>query len=158
MYCQICGTEIQKTLNYCNKCGARIGRADLSAVPASADLEATKSTFQSFSTAITVVGLGGLIATVVFGLKLLEKNVDVSAVVVIIAMFLAFILTTVYLLLRQLPGGRAAPIKEDLSEDYREPVRLKPVHTAQLEEPPDPVMSVTEQTTRTLDEVLVERK
>jgi uncharacterized membrane protein len=151
MYCQTCGTGIQNKLNYCNKCGAKVSRNEMESIMASILEKPTSSPFRSISAAIAIIGFGGMIAIIVFALKLLEKNVDIGAVAVIIAMFLATILAIIFLLLRQMPDHNKPALKEQFSEDYRPPQKLGAATTAQLGEPGDPVMSVTDQTTRTLD-------
>ncbi|MEZ5427088.1 MAG: zinc ribbon domain-containing protein [Pyrinomonadaceae bacterium] len=154
MYCSNCGSEIKKKLNYCNKCGARVSRDEMESIVASILEKPSKSPFQSISTAIAFIGLGGMLAIVIFALKLLDKGVDIGAIAIIIAMFLATILAIIFLLLRQLPQSQPT-LKENFSETYQAPQGLNPANTAQLEEPREPVMSVTDQTTRTLDETKI---
>ena len=73
------GSEIQKKLNYCNKCGVKIGGGDLEKLFLS-DSKENGSPSQNISTAIAFVGLGGMLAIVIFALKLLDRNVDIGAV------------------------------------------------------------------------------
>jgi hypothetical protein len=47
--------------------------------------------------------------------------------------------------------------EQNIPDDYLSPASLRPITTAQLEEPRQPFASVTEHTTRTLDEVSVRR-
>src|SRR5688572_26505526 len=94
MYCANCGNQIKPELNYCNRCGGKIEKSDS---------ENKQTAFQSISTAIAVVGLGGMIVILIFALKLLKENVDINAVIAIIGMFLATILAIIYMTIRLMP-------------------------------------------------------
>lgn len=95
-----------------------------------------------------------MIAIVIFALKLLDKNVDIGAVVIIIAMFLATILAIIYLLIRQMSRVKESPaLRESTSEEYQPPKGLGAAHTNQLEEPHQAPASVTEQTTRSFEKI-----
>ena len=150
MYCSTCGNQVKKELNYCNYCGGKIEKSDSGN---------SLSAFQSISTAVGAVGLGGMVAIIVFALKLLNKNVDISAVVVIIGMFLATILAIIYMTIRLMPqylekstsNGHQLP-------NFVQPRSLTSANTAQLEESKQSPASVTENTTRTLADSFIERK
>lgn len=149
MYCANCGNAIKPELNYCNRCGGKIEKTLK---------ENSEANFQSVSTVTGFVGLGGLIVILIFALKLLDKGVDISAVVVIIAMFLATILTIIYMTIRLMPQYADKSAKfENKSSEFVPPQYLNSVNTAQLEEPKDAPASVVENTTRTLEEVFVKK-
>lgn len=147
MYCANCGNSIKPELNYCNRCGGKIEKTEIN-----------QTAFQSISTAVTVVGLGGMIVILIFALKLLKENVDITAVVIIIAMFLATILAIIYMTIRLMPQylDKSKP-NEKSFPDFTAPNHLRSVTTAQLEEPKQTPASVIENTTRTLDEILINK-
>ncbi len=147
MYCANCGNPIKPELNYCNRCGGKIEKT-----------ENNQTAFQSISTAVTFVGLGGMIVILIFVLKLLKENVDISAVVAIIAMFLATILTIIYMTIRLMPQYLdKSKTNEKSFPDFIPPNQLGSAKTAQLEEPKQNPASVIEHTTRTLEEVFVKK-
>jgi uncharacterized membrane protein YvbJ len=149
MFCANCGNQIKPELNYCNRCGGKIEKING---------EYTQTSFQSISTVIGVVGLGGMIVILIFALKLLKENVDISAIVVIIAMFLATILAIIYMTIRLMPQYLDQPKTNEKSfPDFVPPNQLGSAKTARLEEQKQQPASVIENTTRTLDEVFVNK-
>ncbi len=151
MYCSSCGNEIKKGLNYCNSCGARI-----------VDLEKEKSgsRTQNISTAIGFVGLGGIIGFIFLVKLLLENKVQEAPLIIILLAFLATVFGISFLLIKQLSGSSSSPKSEDdFGFQTNIPKAVKPADTNQLEEPKQkPAASVVENTTRTLEEVPIERK
>ncbi len=147
MYCANCGNQIKPELNYCNRCGGKIEKT-----------ENNQTAFQSISTAIGFVGLGGMIVILIFALKLLKENVDISAVIAIIGMFLATILAIIYMTIRLMPQYLdKSKTSEKSFPDFVPPNSLSSAKTAQLEEPKQTPASVLENTTRTLEEVFVKK-
>jgi hypothetical protein len=150
MYCSSCGNEIKKGLNYCSSCGARI---------IDPEAEAGGSRFQNISTAIGFVGLGGIIGFIFLVKLLLEHKFPEGPMVMILFAFLATIFGISFLLIRQLSAS-SREVREKQT-DFRTdtaPKYMSPVNTHQLEEPAGEPASVVENTTRTLDEVMIERK
>lgn len=149
MYCPSCGNQIQTALNYCNRCGGKIEKSNPKEIQAK---------YQSISTAVGVVGLGGMIALVVLSLKLLKENVEIGALIVIVAMFLFAILAMIYMVIRFMPQYLESPKSGRIAEtEYVAPGSLTAANTAQLEEPKQYPASVIEETTRTLDEVHINK-
>ena len=149
MFCANCGNQIKPELNYCNRCGGKIEKINS---------EYTQTSFQSISTAVSFIGLGGMIAIIIFALKLLKENVDISAVVAIIAMFLATILAIIYMTIRLMPQYLdQSKTNEKSFPDFVPPNQISSAKTARLEEPKQEPASVIENTTRTLDEVFVNK-
>ncbi len=147
MYCANCGNQIKPELNYCNRCGGKIEKT-----------ENNQTAFQSISTAVTFVGLGGMILILIFALKLLKENVDISAVIAIIGMFLATILAIIYMTIRLMPQYLdKSKTSEKSFSDFVPPNSLSSANTAQLEEPKQTPASIAENTTRTLKEVFVKK-
>jgi ABC-type transport system involved in multi-copper enzyme maturation permease subunit len=147
MYCSTCGTEIKAELNYCNRCGARVDR----------NVAGNKSeALEYLSMATGFVGLGGLGLTVGLIAILLNYNVIPQVIVMLTFAFLSAVFGISFLMIQQLSRMTNSSTSEKILEKAN-PVQLGAVNTAQLEEYRQPAQSVTENTTRTLDEVLAKR-
>jgi hypothetical protein len=144
MYCSTCGTLINIDLNYCNRCGARVDK------PATVE---NSSPTGYLSMAAGFVGLGGLGLTVGLIAMLLKNGVVIEAVVMLALAFLATIFGMTFLMIRQVSqmSNTSLPKKEKVFETPQ----LNQPSTAQLEEPRQPARSVTENTTRTLENQLI---
>ena len=112
--------------------------------------------------AITVIcfGVGGLGCLVGLVAVLLGNNVIPQVIVLIVLSYLAAWFGVCYKLLGQISKLVDANLEKKKSKEDEsvEPLKLATPRTAQLESPREPVISVTENTTRTLDEVFIERK
>ncbi len=147
MYCSTCGTEIKAELNYCSRCGARVDK--LAVGDKSEALE-------SLSMSTCFVGLGGLGLTVGLIAILLNYNVIPQVIVMLTFAFLSAVFGISFLMIQQLSRMTNSSTSEKILEKAN-PVQFGAVNTAQLEEYRQPAQSVTENTTRTLDEVLAKR-
>jgi hypothetical protein len=142
MYCSTCGKSLNDNLNYCNGCGTRIEKNPLIV---------SNSATPHFAKAAGVIGLVGIVGAIFVLKLLLESRLDTSAIIVILVAYLV----TVFLLFAVLVGHvwkrsgdiRIKPKEADSANSCR------PITTAQLDEYREPAMSVTEHTTRTLDNV-----
>ena len=154
MFCPNCGTTVNKKLKYCNSCGERLsksGEIDKDGMPG--------KMLDNILTTVGVIvtfGLGILVGLVAV---LLGSGMPQGPVVVIIVAYLAAVFGICYTLLTQVPKLIDARLKADgFAEESRQAERLTPLTTAQLEEYREPVMSVTDRTTKTLDQVPLERR
>lgn len=147
MYCSGCGVQMQDDLNYCNRCGSKVPKSDAASVA------------EILSQSVAYVGGFGLLAFIFVLLILVKKGVEMNALVPISFFYLAALFGICFLLIRQAAVfvGKSTSTKP-AEKDASQPTYLRPVTTAQLKEPGAEPISVTEHTTRTLDEVLVERK
>lgn len=145
MYCPNCGKTVNQKLKYCNGCGERLSKA------AEIDKDGTpgKMLDNILTTLFLVVmfGLGILVGLVAV---LLGNNVEPRFVMFIAIAYLAAVFGICYTLLSQVPKLIDARLKSESSD--RE-TGFQPLTTAQLEEYREPAMSVTDHTTKTLDEV-----
>lgn len=146
MYCAGCGRPLSVNLNYCNSCGARNEKNALV-------VSNSSNRMMGFAgPAVAIVGLIGFIEVLKM---LLNSRLDSPAVILIL---LAYLLT-VFLMFAVLIGHvwkRSGDIRiksKDRDDDYNAPSSFRGVNTAQLGEPRQPAMSVTENTTRTLENV-----
>ena len=148
MHCPNCGKVVNKSLKYCKDCGERLSKAeeiDKDGMPG-------KMLDNILTTLFLVVmfGLGILVGLVAV---LLGSNVEPKFVVMIAVAYLAAVFGICYSLLTQVPKLIDARLKLNAQANDPEPHQLRPLTTAQLEEFREPVMSVTDHTTKTLDKV-----
>ena|SRR5436309_7621099 len=141
MYCANCGTPRTQGLSYCNRCGAdlreRVESSNTGAITA-------------LLSAITVLGVGGL-AIMLLGALMLRKGADLSQDLIALFMLFTFLivsLTEIMLVrnLSKLSGSterkKSLPAPASTQHDLRLP-QATPLG--------EPVGSVTENTTRTLE-------
>ncbi|MEP7075719.1 MAG: hypothetical protein ABI878_07900 [Acidobacteriota bacterium] len=152
MYCSTCGNKVAEHLNYCNGCGARIEKNPLIVSNAASAQLARPLTI------VAMMGFVGFIA--VLKMVLDSGGLDMPAKVLVLVAYLI----TLFLVCAMMVGhmwknsGDIRIQHHEPKEDYVSPASLRPLTTAQLEEARPPVASVTEHTTRTLDQVAVPRK
>jgi hypothetical protein len=141
MYCVACGTPLAPGLSYCNRCGASLKVRS----------ESTSKSIPAFLTAITLIAISGLGIMLGGALKLKqEANLAPEAVGFFMLFTFIIVLVTEVLLVRQLsrmtgtvePKGLEPPPQFVAAPD----VRSLPTRTAG-----EPIPSVTENTTRTLE-------
>ena len=140
MYCPACGNPHSKDLSFCNRCGMNLK-----------EQEKTKTgAISAFLTAITLIGTIGL-GIMLGGALSLRKEADLDPTLIGFFMLFVFliVITTEFLLVRQLSRLTAEPKQVFLAP---------PQVTTQNELPPaqprtlaEPIPSVTENTTRTLE-------
>lgn len=140
MYCSNCGTPLAQGLSYCNRCGA--------------DLRERKETsntaaISAMLTAITLIGIAGL-GVMLFG-ALVLRRMDPALIGVFMLFTFLIVSMTEFMLFRNLSKLTSAneskkyfPAPSLMSNEMRLPA------AASLGEP---VPSVTENTTRTLEYV-----
>ena len=151
MFCSTCGKQINENLNFCKNCGARIDSG----------IEIQNNPHGLISTAIIgVLSVVGLFGFVFLAIKLIEKNLDPSFTFMLLALYVAAVLGICFLLFKQTSNQNFKPRKKENPNEKHSPEQLSGVSTAQLNEPSFqiPFPSVTDNTTRTLEEVLIERK
>src|SRR5687768_14431580 len=138
MYCAACGTPLTPGLSYCNRCGASLKERSAS----------TSKAIPAFLTAITLIAIAGL-GIMLGGALAMKKDADMAHEIVGFFMFFTFVIVvlTEVLLVRQLSrltgsaehtGPTPAPGFVPAPEARALPAR-------------EPIPSVTENTTRTLE-------
>ena len=144
MYCANCGTPLTQGLSYCNRCGANLReRTDTKTVPITA-----------FLTAITLIGICGL-GIMLGGALVLRNEAGLSQELIGIFMLFTFIivgLTEIMLVrnLSKLSGSTERP----MYFPQQQPMPMPMAHDLRLPQGTplgEPVSSVTENTTRTLE-------
>ena len=141
MYCANCGTPRTQGLSYCNRCGA-----DLRERP-----EATNNrAIAAFLSAITIIGVGGL-GVMLAGALVLRRGALLSQELIGVFMLFTFLIVSIteVMLFRNL--SKLSGSKE--RKDYF-PAPSPTQHDLRLPQGTplgEPVGSVTENTTRTLE-------
>lgn len=149
MYCEHCGSHVDKQLKYCKNCGAKLMREvdDKDGTPGKMLDNVLTTLFL-----IVMFGLGILVGLVAV---LLGNNVQPQLVVMITIAYLLSVFGICYILLKQVPKLIDAKLNRNSpAPEYVEPAQLNRAATAQLEEFRPPA-SVVENTTRALDKVPV---
>jgi len=147
MYCSNCGTAITPGLTFCNRCGARLEEEPepIRTAPITA-----------FLTAITLIGISGI--GIMFAGSLVLRN-GAGMPFDLVALFMLFTFLTVVLTefmlfrnLSKLTGSKET--KRHFTAARQPPLELRPPSAQAFGEP---VGSVTENTTRTLEYARRER-
>jgi len=140
MYCANCGTPLTQGLSYCNRCGANLKE----------HTEVSTAAISAFLTAITLIGIGGL-GIMLAGALVLRRGANLSQELIGFFMLFTFMIVglTEIMLVRNLSKLTSAketknyfpaptPVPQDLRLSQGMPLG-------------EPVSSVTENTTRTLE-------
>ena len=146
MYCPGCGNPTKEGLAYCNTCGKRLISPESGDTPGKMLNGILETLFWT-----VILSLGGLVGLVAV---MLNRAMDPMLVALVAAIYLLAVSAIGFMLARQIPKlidarlrGLAPP------EPANPPQYLRPVTTAQLPEHHEPVAAVTEDTTRTLNNV-----
>ena len=141
MYCSACGTPMAPGLSFCNRCGMSLKEKSNS----------NAGIVGAYLTAITIVGLGGL-GLMLGGAMALKNGGQFHEELIGIFMFMIFVIVGIveFTLCRQLSRLNRAAEKKQLAPP------LPAVMPAELRSPQpralgEPIQSVTENTTRTLE-------
>lgn len=146
MYCSNCGQTLKANLNYCNSCGTRVERSELIV---------SNSSSKPFAVAAAVIGGGGLLGFFPVLKILLESRLDQPAILLMLVAYLV----TVFLMFAVLVGHvwkhsgniRVKGGRED--DEYVPPESFRSPITGQLDAAREPGISVTDHTTRTLEQL-----
>jgi hypothetical protein len=140
MYCAKCGTPLAPGLSYCNRCGNNLKERDETS---------HTGPIGAFLTAITLVAVTGL--GIMLGGALALRGVGFAQDFIGFFLFLIFLIVgmTEILLFKQLSRlNQSVENKPSILRERSAPAELPPPRMATL---PEPIPSVTENTTRTLD-------
>lgn len=154
MYCPSCGTESSPELSYCNRCGANLKPiSNQFGVPPTKLVRAA----WAISVAITLVTLGGFGMVFSVVMELIANGINLSPGGMVLIFFcLLVILAIVGLLVRQLSRVLSmSQLSGDATPAQKPNLGEHPVQ--QISEAREPVSSVTDHTTRTLEPIYRER-
>jgi len=158
MYCSTCGNTINPGLSFCNNCGTKVGSAKES-VPGQVS-EASFNLLISMLFATPIAGIGiiiGLMAAMKarlgFGDEMIGIIVFMSFVLLLIAE-----LGLIWLLTRYSRSEKIINPKAETQIPQLNDVVIKGLPQSRMQPIYEPVTSVTEHTTRTLNKVPREQK
>ena len=122
------------------------------------DSEAEKTVVANLSSAVSYVGGFGLLGFIFLMVVLVKKGIHPTALTFISLFYLSALFGICFLILQQIKNlsGKSQTKKREFQQDFQNE-QLNPATTAQLEEPREPFISVTDSTTKTLDEVFIKR-
>lgn len=151
MYCSGCGTQLQSGLIYCSRCGRRVAE----------DLASANSAANPMTMTAIIAGVGFFAFMLVIR-ALTRSDLSPNLFVPISFIYFGALFGICFMVLRYGSKARKSETSQFVREtgDLEAPAYLQPaVNTAQLEEVRDfGIGSVTDATTRTLDEVTIERR
>jgi hypothetical protein len=140
MYCSGCGSPIAPGLSFCNRCGTSLKERG----------ESNTGPITAFLTAITLIGVIGL-GIMLGGAVALKFGAQASDDIVALFMVMTFLIVGVveFLLCKQLSRLTSAEKRQSLASPQQAamPGELRGPQPRTL---PEPIPSVTENTTRTL--------
>jgi hypothetical protein len=150
MYCSSCGSAVPPGLSYCNRCGADLRVKEQTPVRRSGP---SPDSLVWGIVGVTIVGLFLVIALMVFMKDMHFNDGLISGFAV--AAFLSFLLVDILFAWLLLSSKRDQKKSSDLAELKADFARE--LSAAQTHSLPEPVQSVTEHTTRTLEPVRSQR-
>ena len=138
MYCASCGTPLTQGLSYCNRCGTSLQKRS----------ETNTGAISAFLTAITLIGVGGL-GLMFAGALVLRKGANLSQELIGFFMLFTFLIVGMIevMLVRNL--SKLMGEKEEKKNYF--PAPQNDLRLPQGTPFGEPVSSVTENTTRTLE-------
>lgn len=153
MYCSSCGVAVAQGLSYCNYCGAKLNGEKGSLVK-STELRAESLIIS----AMVVLFIGGLLAiTVLMGVMKAVLDLNTGQILAFTLLsFLIMLLIEGVLISRLLRRKRSVEEAGDTALSKGQVT--KELDAAQARVLPEPVPSVTEQTTRLFEPIYSERK
>jgi hypothetical protein len=147
MYCSHCGSATGDDLNYCKNCGARNEKNALDGNHRVAGLAMS---------AAAVIGVSGLVGFFFVMRELLRSPASTpgGTFFILVAYLIALlVMFTIFIRMAKTTGAVGSSSTKSSKAAATSPAYLRPITTAQLREPHEMPASVTEHTTRTLDEV-----
>jgi hypothetical protein len=146
MYCQSCGTEVTKELNYCNRCGANL---NISSNLPEQFVRPVSLTAPTVAVAMMVViSLGIIFASIA---DLARKDINPVALTWMVIGGLAMIAGVVALILRQWSQLAGVTKQQERSLPRKKPAEKESAPMSLPHMRSEPIPSVTEHTTRTFD-------
>jgi hypothetical protein len=142
MYCTACGTPLAPGLSYCNRCGMSLKERTSEAKPVPVG---------SYLAAITIIGILGL-SLMLGGAMAFKKGAQFDDDMIGFFMFMTFAIVGVVelSLCRQLSRLNRAAEKKESAPQLLQPGMPSEIRGQQPRALGEPVPSVTENTTRTL--------
>lgn len=149
MYCAKCGSQVNQGLNYCNACGAKLTKEE-------AVKDEANQTLTHLIAGLVVFGGAGFLFLIGLIAVLFEKSANPGFMGLIIGLYLFIVASVSFALLRLI--YRVVNDQLDTRKEEKRAAQLNTAEALQLEAPRQPAVSVTDRTTRTLEEVLVKER
>jgi hypothetical protein len=148
MYCSSCGTAETPGLSYCNHCGARLSRATNSS-------ELKPETLVGAIAAVFIFGLGAIIGLIAALKYVFNERNDLGLIIffAMLSFLIMFVVEGVFIWM--LLGRKNRPKEPRVTKNIEEQAKQLDDGKARLL--PEPVLSVTEHTTRTLEPAVKHR-
>jgi len=155
MYCLSCGTAVTPGLSYCNHCGARLSRAKGEGVTKSSELR--PETLVSAMAAVFIFGLGAIVGLMVVLKHVFDQRGDLGLIVFFTLLSFLILLLVEGVFIWMLLGRKRSAKEVGDTKAYEEQA------VKELDDPkgrmiPEPELSVTDHTTRTLEPVISPHK
>ena len=145
-FCSNCGKPLSANLNYCSSCGTRVESEKPVIVRAGSPMLGIGAIF---------IGIVGLIGFFPIMRELLHSPIDAAATFLILIAYLVAVFSMFTVLIWQSRKGttEVKAKRNHSSEGFGGHEAFRGINTAQLPEPTQQPASVTENTTRTLDQI-----
>jgi hypothetical protein len=140
MYCANCGTPLTQGLSYCNRCGTSLRERS----------GTNTGAISAFLTAITLIGVGGL-GLMFAGALVLRRGANLSQELIGFFMLFAFLIVGMVEVMLVKNLSRLMGAKEEKKNYFPAPPVSNDLRLPQATPFGEPVSSVTENTTRTLE-------
>lgn len=153
MYCASCGSSVKPNLSYCNACGEKLNNSKDR--EGNASMLATPDSLIWAIVAVTIAGLGILIGLMSVMKKELQfdDGIILGFSSLVLLLIVAIDATFIWQFLRRNQSGR-----ETISTARLRELITKELNAAPPRALPEPVPSVTEHTTRSIEPIYSDRK
>ncbi len=153
MYCSSCGGTVARGISYCNLCGAKLSGAKDESLSKPAELF-PESLIWAIVT-VFIVGLGVTIGLMAVMKDLLNFSQGLIIGFTVLSFLLTFVIegVLIWMLLESKRNAQKSGDRAQLKEQT-----TRGLEAAQVRALPEPVPSVTEQTTRTFEPAYSKRK
>lgn len=149
MYCAKCGSQVSQGLNYCNACGAKLTKEETVK-------DEANQTLTHLIAGLVVFGGAGFLFLVGLIAVLFEKNANPGFMTLIVGLYLLIVASVSFALLRLI--YRVVNDQLETRKEEKRAAQLIAAEAPQLQAPREPAVSVTDRTTRTLEEALVKER
>jgi hypothetical protein len=152
MYCSSCGTESTPGLNYCNRCGAGLNTQAVATDTKASCGNLIPSTL-ILGTAVALITLMGFMILIKGADTLMRSELGRDPVMFMILMGMVTILIVDFMLIKQLSRLVNASLGAGSNRTRAKEIAAPRQTSRQLNSHPEPIASVTENTTRTFEPV-----
>jgi hypothetical protein len=142
MYCSTCGAEVSANLTYCNRCGTKLSGAK----------EVKPETLVGAMVTVFVFGLGAIIGLLAVMKYVFPERENLGLIIFFTLISFLIMLAVEGVFIRMLLGRKRGAKEAGNTEELKKQT-VKELGEAKALVLPEPALSVTEHTTRSLDPV-----